>query len=238
MPNHRQQIYGLSRLTWDDNGSINFNDLSTFISFYGSSVIDASSGLAWSLDFDKSGEINFKDLTHLIANYNLSKTSSEQVSFPPNFPKEWYGSELTTDGQAPLNDLIDAAVNEWRTATGNDDLTVQVLVTDLEGQQLGESHILELDENGIPVKGRVYIDDDAAGLGWYSSIEGLSFDENGQAIAGSAAEGRYDLYTVLLHEIGHAAGFTTGYSAFSSHIETAGSGQLQFVGSGLCGITD
>ncbi|MFH1304683.1 MAG: hypothetical protein ABIK07_26825, partial [Planctomycetota bacterium] len=214
----------------DDNGAINFKDLQTFASYYGTSVINASSGLAWSLDFDKSGQINFKDLTYLVANYNHTKSSGQQVAFPANFPKEWYGSAITTEGQDSLSSLIDAAVDEWKTATGNDQLAVQVVVTDLGGQKLGEGQILELDENGVPVKGRIYIDDDAAGLGWYSSIEGLSFDSNGQAIAGSVAEGHYDLYTVLLHEIGHAAGFTTAYSAFSDHVETSGSGQVQFVG--------
>jgi len=213
----------------DDNGSINYRDLMKFASYYGTSVINASSGLVWSLDFDKSGEINFKDLTYLATNYNKSKTSNSNVNFPRNFPKEWYGSSITTEGEDSFTDLIDAAVDEWKTATGNDQLSVQVVVTDLGGQQLGEGQILELDENGIPIKGRVYIDDDAAGLGWYSSIEGLSFDSNGQAIAGSAAQGHYDLYTVLLHEIGHAAGFNTGYSAFSDHVETDDFGQIQFV---------
>lgn len=213
----------------DDNGAINFKDLMAFASYYGTSVVNETSGLAWSLDFDKSGTINFKDLTYLATNYNRTKASGQQISFPPNFPQEWYGPQLSTDGEDSLNDLIDAAVDEWKTATGNEDLSVQVVVTDLGGQQLGEGHILELDENGVPIKGRVYIDDDAAGLGWYSSVEGLAFDSNGQAIAGSAAEGHYDLYTVLLHEIGHAAGFTTGYSAFSDHLVTDGSGQVQFV---------
>jgi hypothetical protein len=213
----------------DDSGVVDFKDLLKFSSFYGTSVVNASSGLAWSLDFDKSGQINFKDLTFLATNYNRSKASGQSIIFPPNFPQEWYGSSITTDGDDSLNDLINAAVDEWKTATGNQDLSVQVVVTDLGGQQLGEGHILELDENGIPVKGRVYIDDDAAGLGWYSSIEGLSFDSNGEAISGSAADGHYDLYTVLLHEIGHAAGFTTGYSAYADHVETSGSGQVQFV---------
>ncbi|MDF1744915.1 MAG: hypothetical protein P1V19_14560, partial [Gimesia sp.] len=212
----------------DDNGVINFRDLMTFASYYGTSVIDSTSGISWSLDFDKSGKINFRDLTYFAANYGSNRASGQDVAFPSNFPKEWYGSSITTEGDNSLNELIDSAVDEWKTATGNEDLAIQVVVTDLGGQQLGEGQILELDENGIPVKGRVYIDDDAAGLGWYSSIEGLSFDSNGQAIAGSAAEGHYDLYTVLLHEVGHAAGFSTGYSAFSDHVETSNSGQVQF----------
>ncbi|WP_198000304.1 Calx-beta domain-containing protein [Gimesia alba] len=214
----------------DDNGAVNFRDLVSFVSFYGTSVFDSSSGLAWSLDFDKNGQINFRDLTYLINNYGLTKASGQQVAFPPNFPQEWYGSSITAEGEDSLDVLIEAAVDEWKTATGNEELAVQVVVTDLGGQQLGEGHILELDENGIPIKGRVYIDDDAAGLGWYSSVEGLSFDSNGQAIADSAAVGHYDLYTVLLHEIGHAAGFTTSYSAFTDHVVNNGPGQVQFVG--------
>ncbi|WP_417391247.1 Ig-like domain-containing protein [Gimesia sp.] len=213
----------------NDDGTINYRDLITFTSYYGTSVIGAESGLAWSLDFDKSGQINYRDLISLVSNYNRSRDNGQHISFPANFPQEWYGSAITTEGNDSLSTLINAATEEWKTATGNPDLTVQVVVTDLGGQQLGEGHILELDENGIPVKGRVYIDDDAAGLGWYSSVEGLAFDSNGQAIAGSAAEGHYDLYTVLLHEIGHAAGFTTSYSAYTNHVETSDSGQVQFV---------
>ncbi|QDU48389.1 Calx-beta domain protein [Gimesia panareensis] len=213
----------------DDSGRIDFKDLIKFVSYYGTSVVNSSDGIAWSLDFDKSGQINFKDLTYLASNYNRTKFGGQSIVFPPNFPQEWYGSSLTSDGEDSLDDLITAAVDEWKAATGNDQLSVQVVVTDLGGQELGEGHVLELDENGIPIKGRVYIDDDAAGLGWYSSVEGLSFDSNGQAIAGSAADGHYDLYTVLLHEIGHAAGFTTGYSAFADHVETTGSGDVQFV---------
>ncbi|WP_197995863.1 Ig-like domain-containing protein [Gimesia algae] len=214
----------------NDDGTINYRDLITFTSYYGISVVGAESGLAWSLDFDKSGKIDYRDLIFLANNYNRSRGTGQQVSFPSNFPQEWYGSAITTAGSDSLSTLIDAATEEWKTATGNPDLAVQVVVTDLGGQQLGEGHILELDENGIPVKGRIYIDDDAGGLGWYSSVDGLAFDSNGQAIAGSAAEGHYDLYTVLLHEIGHAAGFTTSYSAYTDHVETSTTGQVQFVG--------
>tara|TARA_R110001592_G_scaffold31886_3_gene111922 strand:+ start:37950 stop:54350 length:16401 start_codon:yes stop_codon:yes gene_type:complete len=213
----------------NDDGTINYRDLITLTSYYGTSVVDAKSGLAWSLDFDKSGKINYRDLIFLATNYNRSRDTGQQISFPTNFPQEWYGSAITTEGSDSLSTLIDAATDEWKTATGNPDLAVQVVVTDLGGQQLGEGHILELDENGIPVKGRVYIDDDAGGLGWYSSVDGLAFDSNGQAIAGSAAEGHYDLYTVLLHEIGHAAGFTTSYSPYTNQLQTSDSGQVQFV---------
>ncbi len=213
----------------NDDGTINYRDLITFTSYYDTSVVGAESGLAWSLDFDKSGKINYRDLIFLATNYNRSRGTGQQISFPTNFPQEWYGSAITTEGSDSLSTLIDAATDEWKTATGNPDLAVQVVVTDLGGQQLGEGHILELDENGIPVKGRVYIDDDAGGLGWYSSVDGLAFDSNGQAIAGSAAEGHYDLYTVLLHEIGHAAGFTTSYSPYTNQLQTSDSGQVQFV---------
>ncbi|HAW28405.1 MAG TPA: hypothetical protein DCY03_09845, partial [Planctomycetaceae bacterium] len=213
----------------NDDGTINYRDLITFTSYYDTSVVGAESGLAWSLDFDKSGKINYRDLIFLATNYNRSRGTGQQISFPTNFPQEWYGSPITTEGSDSLSTLIDAATDEWKTATGNPDLAVQVVVTDLGGQQLGEGHILELDENGIPVKGRVYIDDDAGGLGWYSSVDGLAFDSNGQAIAGSAAEGHYDLYTVLLHEIGHAAGFTTSYSPYTNQLQTSDSGQVQFV---------
>ncbi|MDT8388669.1 MAG: matrixin family metalloprotease, partial [Thiogranum sp.] len=83
-----------------------------------------------------------------------------------------------------------------------DALTVQI--SDLSGSILGEAQ----DDT-------LYIDSDAAGHGWFIDAtpdehsEFLSSfgDQVLIAAAGSEAEGRVDLLTVLMHEIGHALGF-------------------------------
>ncbi len=223
----------------DDNGMINHRDLITLIGIYNDSVFDAAANLAWTLDFDKSTTVNHRDLIQLITNYGKSKFNDNNVTFPANFPQKWYGPEVEAEGEDTFDEVIDAAVDEWKEELGVEDLSIQVVVADLADQQLGGGQILELDENGIPIRGRVYIDDDATGIGWYSSIEGASFDENGLALPGSAAEGHYDLYSVLLHEIGHVVGFTSSYTAFSDLVETNENDETLFVGSDfLVQLTD
>jgi hypothetical protein len=60
----------------------------------------------------------------------------------------------------------------------------------------------------FPGKGRVVIDDDAAGHGWFVDPTPLEDEEfaGGQALPGGSADGRIDLATVLRHELGHLAG--------------------------------
>jgi hypothetical protein len=64
-----------------------------------------------------------------------------------------------------------------------------------------------------PATNRVVVDVSAAGNGWYVDTTPGSdseFDWSGavmQARAGSAAAGRMDLLTVVLHEMGHFAGW-------------------------------
>ncbi|QDT89884.1 Calx-beta domain-containing protein [Gimesia algae] len=215
----------------DDNGTINYRDLIELVNTFNDSVFDAEANLAWTLDFDKSTKVNYRDLIHMASNYGKSKFKDSDVILPVNFPQKWYGPEVEAEGEDTFDDVIDAAVDEWKEELGVEDLSIQVVVADLADQQLGGGQILELDENGIPIRGRIYIDDDATGIGWYSSIEGASFDENGLALPGSAAEGHYDLYSVLLHEIGHVVGFTSTYTAFSDLVETNENDEKLFVGS-------
>jgi hypothetical protein len=59
----------------------------------------------------------------------------------------------------------------------------------------------------------IYIDRDAAGFGWYTATSGTLFTTSttsGDLVAqkGSLADGRIDLLTVLLHELGHVIGLT------------------------------
>jgi hypothetical protein len=50
---------------------------------------------------------------------------------------------------------------------------------------------------GLAVENRIQLDDDGAGAGWYT----------GAASEGPSAESRYDLLTVVLHELGHVLGY-------------------------------
>ncbi len=80
---------------------------------------------------------------------------------------------------------------------------VSVEVTNLPGKLLGAE-----------ADGRILIDDDAAGYGWFVDPTphqdeefAISVREELTAVQGTAAVGRADLLTAVMHEMGHALGF-------------------------------
>lgn len=78
--------------------------------------------------------------------------------------------------------------------------------------------------NGLPSAGTLTIDDDANGRGWF--IDTTPWENSEFAIQNteyssittpdSAAYGRYDLLTTILHELGHLQGIISGNRAFDS----------------------
>ncbi|MDZ4848108.1 MAG: dockerin type I domain-containing protein [Pirellulaceae bacterium] len=104
--------------------------------------------------------------------------------------------------------LLTEAISRW-TATGLSNLETQLLksvtveIADLPAGMLGRA-----------VDQRIYIDDTAAGHGWF--VDGtpagdteFSFSVSSTertAVAASPAFGRADLLTVLMHELGHVLG--------------------------------
>jgi hypothetical protein len=62
---------------------------------------------------------------------------------------------------------------------------------------------------GMALNGTILLDRDAAGHGWFvdpTPNDDAEFDAGLVALAGTAAAGRFDLLTVLRHELGHIAG--------------------------------
>jgi large repetitive protein len=78
---------------------------------------------------------------------------------------------------------------------------ISFVITDLPGSHLG----------GANGEGRIAIDSNAAGYGWFIDTTALEHGEfqnqttasEYRALAGSPAAGRADLLTTLIHEIGH-----------------------------------
>lgn len=205
----------------NNDGSISYRDLTYFAAVYNQEVYSSSAEFTAIMDFDKSGKVDYQDLVLLASNYGKSRGGNSSVYFPENFGQTWIGDSLeVVSGDDTIEEVIEAAVDTWETALGLDEpLDVQVIVYDFGTAQLGSGQGTDYDADGIPVGGRVAIDDDANGLGWHVDVTDLP------------TGGGYDLYTVLLHEIGHVLGFTRYYSGFGSHVETNGSGDLVFVGS-------
>jgi VCBS repeat-containing protein len=191
----------------NDDGTINAGDFSFFLSDFVQSQETDDVYLS-AMDYDRSGSINAGDFSYFLSNFiNGADQESGQVSFPKTFTQRYVGMSLSTDNQMLVGDLLDAANQSWQTALNLEaPIDVQVLVRDFASEdptKLGEASILAVDEAGRPIKGQIVLDNDAAGMGWYSQI-----DE-------PVAESRYDLYTTMLHELGHAYGMTSSYDAFA-----------------------
>jgi len=68
---------------------------------------------------------------------------------------------------------------------------------------------LPLGQLAATVAHGVLLDPTAAGYGWFIDTrpwDDEEFDEHGRAIVGGAADGRVDLLTAVLHELGHVLG--------------------------------
>jgi len=205
----------------DDDGEIALGDLSYFAASYGTDTIRAGTAMAAALDFDLDGEVGLGDLSYFASNYGLSRGGAGELTFPESFTRQWIGAGLDVEGDATVAEVLETAVANWQEALGlPQPIEIQLVVQDFNSAQLAEAVILEVDSTGIPTSGRVTLDDDANGLGWSTQL------------GGDTAEGLYDLYTVLLHEIGHTLGFMSSYEGFAEHVQTDGDGSV-FVAAGI-----
>jgi hypothetical protein len=102
------------------------------------------------------------------------------------------GKTLDENIEPALSALLAAALESWRIDVGlNSDIAIGVAYRDLGGVALAMVEVIERDAAGLPTRALITLDDDAAGLGWYVS------DESPTSASG------FDLYSALLHEIGH-----------------------------------
>ena len=103
---------------------------------------------------------------------------------------QWLSFDLL--GQAELDAIVDAAIQHWVDAGAD-----AGQIAAMEATRFSVADLAGLDL-GLATGNGVLIDDDGAGYGW-------SF--------GDGSAGGMDLLTVVLHELGHIAGFGDHYSA-------------------------
>ncbi|HEX2763965.1 MAG TPA: Ig-like domain-containing protein [Allosphingosinicella sp.] len=113
--------------------------------------------------------------------------------------------------QAELDLIVAAAIQRWADAGASEEQiaamrAVDINVVDMAGIYLGDS-----------TQGVINVDSDGAGKGWFIDAtpgEDSEFSGAGNpltAAAGGGAEGRIDLLTVVMHELGHQIGLDDIY---------------------------
>ena len=197
---------------------------STQIDFFeiSSSQINSSQVSTFKSSNQTINSIPFTHFTNDSQQFNPIKVTlpsvvTSQQLISSNFPDHYLPSSLTkTFKDNPLN------------------LTLEI--TDLPTGQLAEAQVTEFTDQGIPNGGTILIDHNANGLGWFIDPTPLDHSEFSQTLADTAllatadseAHGKYDLLTTILHELGHLAGFISGYNEFDRHIQTI-NGKKTFV---------
>jgi len=140
---------------------------------------------------------------------------------------------------ARLDAVSRKAAGLWSSALGwLPDVGVEIVWTDLPAGQIGLSILTESGSFGEPISGRILLDRDADGLGWWwgdeSDSQIWSATASGVATAalGSQAATRIDLLTVVTHELGHLFGFNSAFSGFAANTTVRADGTAYFTAEG------
>ena len=169
------------------------------------------------------GSASFDDLD---VRTNDAQFADEQALLAADSPILAYRGEDLTRNELDL--LVDAAAKYWIAAGRDPELLsdLRIEITDLPNQQLGRVH-----ENTI------YIDRNAAGHGWF--VDSTPFDSGEyradtadglNALSGGDADGRMDLLSVVIHEIGHLLGEDHDTSALMDTSLEAGVREVDLAG--------
>ena len=192
----------------NDDGKVSLVDFTAFAKefvFMKEGVMNFSP-----FNVSRSGRMSPTDFTCFSASFGTTRekvAAGEQVlKLHGNYTKRYVGSTLQTDNQALVGMMLDAANQAWADALGLDKpINVTLVVKDFgDSPTLGEAQITAIDANGLPSAGIITLDNDAAGFGWYSQI------------AEPVNASKYDLYTTLVHELGHIYGINEAYAAYNA----------------------
>ena len=169
---------------------------------------DANNNQESSLSASNLGVITLHPTQTSLQNITTSETSGGMIigSFALRLAGG-DGSASSSGGEGldtqELNLVVTATIQFLQSAAMNDAQRAA-----LQNVNFG---VIDLPQNllGYASAETIWIDTNAAGAGWFidtTPLESEEFSVLGDALAGTDAEGRVDLVTVILHEIGHVFG--------------------------------
>jgi hypothetical protein len=159
-----------------------------------------------------------------VLKFNPSQIQLTKISLPSNITSQQLFSGNLSHNSSPnlITDIYNTAQTLWHTTTPID---LNFAITNLPTGQLAEGTITSYNPNGTPKTATITIDNDANGVGWFldttpqDNSEFTEVDNYLQATANSAAAGKYDLLTAILHEMGHTLGIINGYNEFDKYVK-------------------
>lgn len=176
-------LSGASTFNSDINydGAVNFTDLGVFNNAFGAPSVDPTA------DINGDAAINLGDLGPFNVEFGRSRP----------LPLMALAGENTSGSAPAITAAQIAAVVAAAKALVPGSQNIPVQIADLSGALVGQFH-----------QGVLTLDATAAGWGWFVDAtpgDSREFSSTGVAIS-SAAAGRIDLLSVLVHELGHAVG--------------------------------
>jgi hypothetical protein len=159
--------------------------------------------------------------TFSASNLTLTATEALRASAPaPNLPTDMLMDEK-------LQSTVTAAITLWESAGIAPDMLNRLRGVNFQIAHLGANHV------GLSAGNTIWIDDDAAGWGWFIDETPLTdteySDADGDGILdakpGSQTASRVDLLTVVMHEFGHILGADHGDAERDLLFESLGAGE-------------
>ena len=202
---------------FNDDDKIDYRDLILLAGDYNDTPSESDSQNAWISDLNQDNKVNYRDLILLVGNYGKNKADNRTITYPANYPEVWNqhllvntlteakpDPETVTQSAAEntLTSIVEQIQPELDPVQQNSLAQVSIQVVDLQGDALG--HV---------ISNTIYIDSNAAGYGWF--IDTTPFDHAEFvyssdltliALEDGPAANQVDLWTVIMHELGHILG--------------------------------